>query len=191
MATKKNPDGTIIGENATGNRVETLKDLLFSDVKRKNDKIQLINQTGNFDIAKENPPWFIILPNGQFRKTWDAISFMSNMYIIIIMPIDIAWNTECFAANVYIFTALYHTMFFIMVMELLLNMITAILDEKNNYIYNFEIIITSYAKGGLLLDILCAFPWHMVKPFNYSDCFMPYIAGSKQYYFLFFFCNFF
>ena len=92
----KQPTNSKKDEKPEEERVEKLKKLIFSDVEKKNSKVQQINSTGNFDIAKEEVPWYIILPSGQFRKIWDITIFFAVFYSIIIVPIDIGYNTECF-----------------------------------------------------------------------------------------------
>jgi len=168
-------------ENET-DRIATLKKLIFSDIESKNKKIKLINETGNFDIAKEEVPWFIILPNGQFRKLWDVSVFFASFYSIVIVPIDIGYNTECFLDTKLIFY-LYHFIFVMLTLEVIINCFTAIPDEKNNYVYKLDIILKTYVSSNLVFDLLVAFPWHLIKPFDNDDCFQPYMAKSKVLYF--------
>jgi len=168
-------------ENET-DRITTLKKLIFSDIESKNKKIKLINKTGNFDIAKEEVPWFIILPNGQFRKLWDVSVFFTSFYSIIIVPIDIGYNTECFL-DTKLILYLYHFIFAILTLEVIINCFTAIPDEKNNYVYKLDIILKTYVSSSLVFDLLIAFPWHLIQPFDLGDCFQPYMAKSKVFYF--------
>jgi len=174
-----------VKEAESEDRVEKLKQQIFSQVEKKNYKVQLINSTGNFDICKEEVPWYIILPMGQFRKIWDITVFFAVLYSIIIAPIDMGYNTECFMNTPFI-GYMYHLVFFLLSIEILLNCITATPDEKNNYVYKIDILIVQYLKGNLFFDFVCSFPWHLVKPFNYDDCFQPYMAASKYFYFAFF-----
>lgn len=167
-------------------RVEKLKKLIFSDVEKKNVKIKEINSTGNFDIAKEEVPWYIILPNGQFRRVWDITIFFAVFYSIMIAPIDIGYNTECFITGVKIIEILNHFLSIILSFEIIINCFTAIPDEKNNYNYKLDFILVNYIKGDLFIDLLIAFPWHVVVAFNTGDCFQSYMAKNKKFFFAFF-----
>jgi len=188
----KQPTNSKKDEKPEEERVEKLKKLIFSDVEKKNSKVQQINSTGNFDIAKEEVPWYIILPSGQFRKIWDITIFFAVFYSIIIVPIDIGYNTECFIGPIVegsttnLIQILYQVLFVLLSLEILINCFTAIPDEKNNYVYKLDIILVSYLKSNLLMDLLIAFPWHLVQPFASVDCFQSYMAGSKKFYFVFF-----
>jgi hypothetical protein len=168
--------------------VERLKELIFQDCEEKNIKVDKIDTSGNFDVVKDEAklPYYIILPSGQFRKIWDLIVFIAIFYSLIIIPIDMGYNTECFLGEGSIIQILYHVLFILLTLEIIINCFTAIPDEKNNYVYDLETIMSTYAKKNLIFDILCAIPWHLVISFKTKDCWQNYMATNKVPYFLFF-----
>ena len=84
----------------------------------------------------------------------------------MIAPIDIGYNTECFITGVKIIEILNHFLSIILSFEIIINCFTAIPDEKNNYNYKLDFILVNYIKGDLFIDLLIAFPWHVVVAFN-------------------------
>ena len=59
--------------------------------------------------------------------------------------------------------------------------ITAVLDDKNNYIYDIELIITCYLKGWFIIDLISALPFDRIITFNMSDCFQATLPMSKVF----------
>jgi hypothetical protein len=90
------------------------------------------------------------------------------------------WNLECFTASQGdTFKKLYLASTIIFIIDMLITFLTAILDDKNNYIYQIDKIIQTYLKYWFWIDLVSAFPFDRIKTFDMADCFQPYIASSK------------
>ena len=178
----------LLGTNANKNNanqqnaIEILKKKLFIDPLSKISKLKLIRETGNFNIAKQIPPVYIILPNSSYKKMWDTFIFIVIFYSIIIIPLDIGWNLDCFTYNnAQNFKSLYLASTIIFFFDMSLCFITAVLDDKNNYIYDIELIITCYLKGWFIIDLISALPFDRIITFNMSDCFQATLPMSKVF----------
>jgi len=163
-----------------------LKDFLFVDVKSKRDKIQYIGATGNFDTRKPPPPFYIILPNSRGRILWDVFICMMTLWNLFVVPIDIGWNLECFTANEgQVIHNLYTVITIVNLLDILINFITAFLSNKNEYIYDLELIFKHYLGEWFIIDLIGIIPFDKVKPFTMNDCFQSYLSPTKLWYFFF------
>ena len=115
--------------------IDELQSFLFTDWKKKNQKIKRIVETGNFSASKDIVPWYIILPFQRSKRIWDIFVCLCCIISLFLITIDISWNTECITIDkgewvqqVYNF---FTTVFFL---DIGSSFITAKLDERNNYI---------------------------------------------------------
>jgi len=162
-----------------------LENIIFTDLNRKKYKIKKIMETGNFNAAKDIPPWYIILPNQQSKKLWDILNCMVCIVSILMVTSDIAYNFECITNdNGDSIHNLYILFFVISIIDIVICCVTAYLDERNNYSYDVAVIVSNYLRSGVLVtDVLSTLPWFIIIPFNQKDCFQPYISYKKEFYF--------
>ncbi len=160
---------------------------LYHDYDAKVEKIKFINKTGNYTCKADLMvlPWYILMPNGQFRFFWNLTIFFLSLYILAISPVDIAFNLECvFIADdgaglhyVYLIVSM------MQIVDLILNCFTAPLNERKEYVFDIATIIPMYLKGDFLLDVTTSIPWDRIESFDIIDCFTDGVASSKRWYF--------
>ena len=162
--------------------INSLKEMLYVSIEKKMDVTSYILNSGNYDSRNRTVPWYIILPNGKCKRFWDFFVTFFLLYSLIIVPIDVSWNVECFTTDAGGFISFTYSictsLFFI---DIFLNFFTAVLNEKNQYIYDLQAISTHYLTNNFFFDLLAALPFDKFKAFRMSDCFQPYIAPSKIY----------
>lgn len=172
----------MLKSDAFDHQIEKLKNKLFINPIAKRETLELIQTTGNFNIVKQKPPVYIILPNSRGKKLWDFLMLLIILWNLFIMPLDIGWNLECFTENQgAVFRNLYTATTIFFLIDICFSCITAVLDEKNNYIYNIEQIIPIYLSSNFFVDLMCCLPFDRVITFSMKDCFQPYVAPGKKY----------
>jgi hypothetical protein len=162
-----------------------LKAFLFTDWKKKEEKIKKIIITGNFNASKDRPPWYIILPKQRGKLIWDIFASLSGVVHGLIVIVDMCWNFECFLDNFQTIQNVYAFFTIIYFLDIILNSLTAFLDDRNMYVYSLNRILKNYISKGMITDILTSLPYYWLLPFDYSNCFQPTIAPTKMFYFLY------
>lgn len=174
-------------EKANIKFLEDLENLIFSDISMKKFKIGKIMETGNFNAAKDVVPWYIILPNQKSKKLWDILNCVSCIFNILVCISDMGFNFECLTSiNYSTILKFYYVCFVLSVIDFVFNCFTAYLDERNNYKYEIDVIITNYLiKGNMIPDILSTIPFFMLVPFDKEkECFQSFVANRKLFSFL-------
>ena len=170
---------------------ESVKKNLFHDYKAKISKIAFINTTGNFSQKAETVelPWYIILPKGRFRYWWNFFTFFLSVFILFIIPVDMAFNLECvfIKDSTFFLEILYLIISGIFLVDILINCLTAAFNNKQEYEIIPKRIFVIYMKTELLPDLICAIPWNKFENFNTIDCYRSGLAPSKIYYFMYLF----
>ena len=169
--------------------IEDIKKYFYHDYDAKVDKINFINKTGNYSCrADQKPlPWYILMPYGQLKNTWNITIFFVSIYVLVIVPVDIAFNLECVFADegrtlqyIYIIAA------FLQISDLILNVFTARLDERMEYVFDLKEIIPMYIKDEFLFDLINTVPWYAIQSFSVSNCYSDGVADSKRFYIIYF-----
>lgn len=161
-------------------KIETLKSMFYYKVESKKEVVDYILASGNYDSRNREVPWYIILPNGKWKRTWDFFVTFFLLYSLIIVPIDVGWNVECFTSDQGQFvSSTYLACTILFFFDIFLNFFTAFLNEKNQYIYKLEEIAQHYLTTTFAFDALSALPFDRFSQFQMTDCFQPYIATSK------------
>ena len=173
-------------QNAEKNLSNELKEYIFVDVKAKRDKILYMCNSGNFDTRRPPPPFYIILPNSRTKIFWDVFICLLTVWNLVIVPIDIGWNVECFtldkgATNQKIYT-ISSVVFFV---DFIINFITAVLSAKNEYLYELDQIFKIYVKDWFIYDCIGMIPFSKFYTFDNMDCFSTYISTTKIFYFFY------
>ena len=163
-------------------KIENVRSIFYFSVEAKNEVTNYIVSSGNYDSRNREVPWYIILPNGKVKRTWDVLMTFFLLFSLVIIPIDVGWNLECFTANQGEFFRSFYTYCSILFMfDILLNFFTAVLNEKNQYIYNPSYISNHYLTNNFIFDAMAATPFDKFKEFDITDCFKDYIPPSKVF----------
>jgi hypothetical protein len=162
-----------------------LKSYLFTDWKQKENKINRIIITGNFNASKDNPPWYLLLPKQRGKTIWDIFVSLAGVLNALIIVVDICWNFECFLSDLRTVHAVYSFFTVIFLLDIIFNSVTAFLDDKNMYVYDLKMIMANYLRNGLIVDILTTLPYYALVPFDYSYCFVPALPFLKILYLLY------
>jgi len=177
-------------EDAVGKAIydlDQIRKTLFHDYDAKIEKIGFINKTGNYSCKADlRPiPWYIFMPNGTFRFFWNLFVFVLAAYVLIIVPVDIAFNLDCVFVKdngeslhlIYLLSSL------VMMIDILLNFVTARLDDRMEFVFDLPTIFSMYISGEFLLDALSAVPWDRIEKFKLENCFTDGMDSSKTYFF--------
>jgi len=173
--------------------LDVIRKYFYHDYDLKLEKISFINRTGNYSCKADKKilPWYILMPNGQFRLIWNLVLLFANIYLLVIAPVDFAFNLECVFSDygeglhyIYIIAAV------LQILDLILNCFTAQLDERMEYVFDLAQIIPMYIKGDFIWDLVNTIPWYAIEKFKITDCFSDGVADSKRWYLLYFLCFF-
>lgn len=168
--------------NENRKKIENLKLSLYHNIEEKKKCVKYIIESGNYDTKDRSVPWYIILPNSKCKRIWDFFVTFFLLYSLILIPIDIAWNIECFTSdNGDFFKLTYTICTIIFCFDLGLMFITAIIDDKNKYIYDLIAIFNSKISFNFLFDILSAFPFDKLISSNNSHCFKQGLPLAKVF----------
>jgi CRP-like cAMP-binding protein len=163
-------------------KIEIVRSIFYYSVKAKNEVTNYIISSGNYDSRNREVPWYIILPNGKGKRTWDVLMTFFLIFSLVIIPIDVGWNLECFTENEgQAYRNFYTICSILFMLDIFLNFFTAVLNEKNQYIYNPAYITNHYMTNNFIFDAMAATPFDKFKSFDISDCFKDYIPPSKVF----------
>jgi CRP-like cAMP-binding protein len=167
---------------ANKSKLDSIESILFADREKKKEIIEHIKDSGNFDTRNIKVPFYIILPSSKYKRFWDIFVLLFLIYCLFVIPIDIAWNIECFSVdNGAAVKTTYTVCYIIFFLDILINFFTAVINEKKQYIYDLKCIFKTYVSTRFAFDVLAALPFDKFKPFNMNDCFKLHIADSKIY----------
>ena len=167
-----------------------IKKYFYHDYEAKVDKIEFINRTGNYSCRADKKvlPWYILMPNGKFRNIWDLFIFTLSMYVLVIAPVDIAFNLECvFPDNGMGKGIIYLLASAVQIVDMIFNLFTARLDERMEFVFCLKANTSMYIKDELFFDLVNTVPWYSIVAFNIHNCFTDGVDSSKTYYILYFF----
>lgn len=163
-------------------KIESVRTIFYYSVKAKNEVTNYIIASGNYDSRNREVPFYIILPNGKMKRFWDVLMTFFLVFSLVIIPIDVGWNLECFTANQgAAFRSFYTYCSILFMFDIFLNFFTAVLNEKNQYIYNPAYISNHYLTNNFIFDVMSAIPFDKFKSFDINDCFKDYIPPSKVF----------
>jgi hypothetical protein len=166
--------------------LDGLKNQLFTNWKEKERKINLIIKTGNFNASKDNPPWYIILPNQRSKRLWDIFVSLAGVINVLMVAVDVSWNFECWLDDMGPIQIVYTIFTVLLIADIVFTCFTAYLDNKNIYCYDLSIIFNNYVQKSFIPDVMASLPYNQLISFDYDYCFNPTICPTKLPYFLFF-----
>jgi hypothetical protein len=166
--------------------IDGLKNQLFTNWKEKERKINLIIKTGNFNASKDNPPWYIILPNQRSKRFWDIFVSLAGVINVLMVAVDVSWNFECWLDDMGPIQIVYTVFTVLLIADIVFTCFTAYLDNKNIYCYDLSIIFSNYVQKSFIPDMMASLPYNQIISFDYDYCFNPTISPTKLPYFLFF-----
>jgi hypothetical protein len=167
--------------------IDNLQQYLFTDWKLKNEKINKILTTGNYN-SKIKVPWYIILPYQRSKRIWDILICLCCIISLSLVTIDLSWNIECMTINKGTqFFSIYYILTVFFYIDIFASFFTAKLDEMNTFVFGLKSIAINYFFNGFISDIISSFPYNILFEFDMNDCYQPYIPGYKYLYLLFFF----
>lgn len=166
--------------------IDGLKNQLFTNWKEKERKINLIIKTGNFNASKDNPPWYIILPNQRSKRLWDIFVSLAGVINVLMVAVDVSWNFECWLDDMGPIQIVYTVFTVLLIADIVFTCFTAYLDNKNIYCYDLSIIFNNYLQKSFIPDVMASLPYNQIISFDYDYCFNPTISPTKLPYFLFF-----
>jgi CRP-like cAMP-binding protein len=163
-------------------KLERVANKFYKNVQKKIDVVRYISFSGNYDSKNRDVPIYIILPNSFIKRLWDYVVFIALIYSMVMVPLDVGWNVECFTSdNGDLIHVTYLACSIVCFIDIFLTFFTAVLNEKNQYIYSIPSIANNYLSKGFLFDILAAIPFDRIKAFEITDCFQSYIAPAKVF----------
>lgn len=163
-------------------KIESVRSIFYYSVEAKKEVTNYIIASGNYDSRNREVPFYIILPNGKGKRFWDVLMTFFLVFSLVIIPIDVGWNLECFTANQgAAFRSFYTYCSILFMFDIFLNFFTAVLNEKNQYIYNPAYISNHYLTNNFIFDVMSAIPFDKFKSFDINDCFKDYIPPSKVF----------
>jgi hypothetical protein len=161
-------------------RMNELEQSLYTNYEKKNEIINYIIKSGNFDTRNRDIPFYLILPNSNIKRLWQFIVFMFLMYFVFLIPIDIGWNFECITKDkgelLKKTILLCSLVFFI---DIVLNFLSAYTNDRNQYVTDIKLIAQNYIKSNFIFDLLAVLPFNQLSTFNTDECFKPELHSSK------------
>lgn len=107
--------------------------------------------------------WHIFYPDGRFRLLWDVAHSVTLLITCILTPFNLAFSEQVSQVEVYTQLNLAIDLFFLV--DIFVNLNTALVDEKFNIIDDRCPIFCTYLKSWLLIDILSILPLEIVIEF--------------------------
>ena len=150
------------------NLLEGLKHQLFTNWKEKERKITLIIKTGNFNASKDNPPWYIILPNQRSKRLWDIFVSLAGVINVLMVAVDVSWNFECWLDDMTMIQVVYTLFTTLLITDIVFTCFTAYLDNKNIYCYDLSVIFSNYLQKSFVPDIMASLPYNQIISFDYD-----------------------
>ena len=162
-------------------KIINLEKSLYYSIDKKTEIVKYIINSGNFDTRNREKPFYIILPNSKFKRTLQLANLFCIVFTLIITPLDIGWNKECFCSDGgELINRITNFCVFIFFIDLIFNFFSAYMNEKNQYIVDPKLIISNYLKGSFIFDLISVFPFEILfEKFNMRDCLTGNISRSK------------
>ena len=82
-------------------KIEKLKlkiDELFYNKHKRDEMMNKISKNG-FTVKYSDIPKYIIFSNSRYRILWNIMIYILIFYSILLIPLDIGFNKECFIQN--------------------------------------------------------------------------------------------
>jgi hypothetical protein len=115
------------------------------------------------------------------KLTWDLLVGFLVIIMCLFIPLDFAYNRECFLsldAQSLVRLITYFT-YVIFGIDIIVNFFTAIGNEKGEYEYDLRKIAINYLKSTFVLDLFSNLPFEFVIPFSADFCWVPSVSPNK------------
>ena len=101
--------------------------------------------------------WFIILPDSTVKLTWNVILAVMLLYTALVMPVRIFFfDTPSLG-----WTIIERTIDALFWLDMLINFISAYVDENDNVVTDIKLIIKKYITGWFFFDLIACFPFEL------------------------------
>jgi hypothetical protein len=151
---------------------EARKRQLISPSPKKKAKVAPLSR----DLAKRslkpsqkaNRSWYLVVPEGSFRRTWDLISMGLLVYTIFVTPFQISFDIEeSVGSGVWVINRLVDLGF---ASDLVLNFFTVFIDPETKLpVTSLHRIALQYLKGWFWIDFISVLPLDSIATEMVSD----------------------
>ena len=164
-------------------KIEKLKlkiDELFYNKHKRDEMMNKISKNG-FTVKYSDIPKYIIFSNSRYRILWNIMIYILIFYSILLIPLDIGFNKECFIQNYYLpYITLFHLLRdIIFIIDILLVFFTAIHDNKGQYSFDLKKIAFKYIYSTFIFDFIASFPLDIILKFDINNCGQTGVDDSK------------
>jgi len=141
-----------------------------------------INNTGEKN-SEQRIPFYIILPNSQKKVAFDLLVCLFIIGNTWFIPLDIAYNKECFMTDGGLKLVLLWYIITIVIygVDMLLTFLTALKSQKGEIEYELRKIAVEYFKSNFAIDAAALIPFSYIIPFYASGCWTPGVSLNKVF----------
>ncbi|CAD8047776.1 unnamed protein product [Paramecium primaurelia] len=119
------------------------------------EKLSKLTQEAN--AIERILPNCIINPYGKFKSTWSGIMILLLIYVVLILPVRLAFET-----NTQELLGLDLSVDCIFFFDMVFTFFTAYEDERGIVIVEFKKIAINYMKGWFWIDLISTFPLYLI-----------------------------
>eukprot|EP00808_Paulinella_micropora_P003384 g15498.t1 len=105
-------------------------------------------------------PWYIILPNRPFHIVWDAVITVAIIYIVIWVPISMAFHLP--------FRVLDYMIEILFITDVALRFFTAYMTETMLLVTDIKLIAKHYVTTYFIIDLLACYPLYFHNRANFD-----------------------
>lgn len=150
-------------ENGSGNRPSRSTTIMNKKLSKispndEEDEDDNVNWNALYRQDMSMKPYYIVLPNGKIRSTWDVYLCFLLMYVAAFVPYRVSYMTDLTGAIQVIDACVDCSFGF----DILLNFFTAFSRPDGILVWDMKMIAIRYLKGFFLLDLVATFPFDVV-----------------------------